>query len=353
MQSFKSMTMPTMSEPTALEDSIRMILSGDHQSLEESFNTIVTESACNEPIDLRESWQTFEHKLLAHFDAEEAHILPVFGRSEPKEAREILDEHERLRGRLVELAIDLDLHCLKPESVRSFVEELRSHAAREELLLYPWAARHLGNVVGAHLRRALSVGTLHDATGRVAREEWRIDPDRSTLHFSLRHLVVGEIKGEFARWGGTLSVDEATPTDSSVRVWVDLESVNTGEPSRDGQIRSPEFFEVGRFPRAVFASRQIRLPDRGNPVVRGRLQMHGTEGDVELEIVRRDEKTGADGTVRAVYSVKGQIDRRQFGLRWNQDLDVGGVVVGDQVQIEAHLEAIRSHSENAPGKDQP
>ena len=78
------------------------------------------------------------------------------GRSR-KRRRKILDEHARLRGRLVELAIDLDLHCLKPDVVSAFVDELRSHAAREELLLYPWAARQLGNVVGAHLRRALSV----------------------------------------------------------------------------------------------------------------------------------------------------------------------------------------------------
>ena len=100
-----------------------------------------------------------------------------FSRSEPKEAREILDEHARLRGRLVELAIDLDLHCLRPETVSAFVDELRSHAAREELLLYPWAARQLGNVVGVHLRQALSVGDAGDATVAEPREEWRIDPD--------------------------------------------------------------------------------------------------------------------------------------------------------------------------------
>jgi polyisoprenoid-binding protein YceI len=139
-------------------------------------------------------------------------------------------------------------------------------------------------------------------------------------------------------------VDEVNPTSSSIRVWVDLESVNTGEPARDAQVRSPEFFDVAKFPRAIFASTEIRLPDRSNPVVRGRLQLHGTEGIVDLEIVRREERTGADGTARAVYSVKGRFDRRAFGLRWNQDLDVGGVVVGDQVQIEAHVEAIRSHS---------
>ena len=213
--------MPNMSEPSALEESIRTILSGDHQRLEALFDTLVEESARDEPLELRDAWRTFERQLLAHFDAEEVHVLPVFGRSDPTAAREILAEHARLRGRLVELAIDLDLHCLKSDTVSALVGELRSHAAREELLLYPWAARQLGNVVGAHLRRALAKGKSGGATAPTSHQDWRIDPDRSTLRFSLRHIVVQEIKGEFTRWGGTLSVDEVNPTNSSIRVWVD------------------------------------------------------------------------------------------------------------------------------------
>jgi polyisoprenoid-binding protein YceI len=110
---------------------------------------------------------------------------------------------------------------------------------------------------------------------------------------------------------------------------------------RDAQVRSAEFFDVARFPRATFASSEVRLPDDGNPVIRGRLSLHGAEREVDLEIVQRDERTDEDGTTRATYAVKGRFDRRDFGLRWNQDLDIGGVVVGDQVQIEARVEAIR------------
>ena len=80
--------MPNISEPSALEESIRTILSGDHQSLDASFDAIVRESACDESLELRDAWRTFERQLVAHFDAEEAHVLPVFGRSKPKEAQE-------------------------------------------------------------------------------------------------------------------------------------------------------------------------------------------------------------------------------------------------------------------------
>ena len=81
------MTTPHTNEPSALEDSIRAILSGDHQRLEQSFDAIVKESAGAEPRDLRDAWQAFEGDLLAHFDAEEAQVLPLFARAEPKEAR--------------------------------------------------------------------------------------------------------------------------------------------------------------------------------------------------------------------------------------------------------------------------
>jgi polyisoprenoid-binding protein YceI len=332
------MTMSTTgTEHSHLEESIQTILGGDHQRLEKSFEAIVAASTYQDQHAIRELWRGFEREVLAHLDAEEAHVLPLFAKSDPDEAEEMLDQHARIRERLLALAIDLDLHSLPPAEVRSFIGELRSHAAREERVLYPWAARQLGKIVGSHLQRALAEGQK----ARLPDPDWHIDGERSTLRFWLRHIVVQEIKGQFRRWGGTLTVDEVEPTRSSARVWVDLASVDTGNVERDAQVRSAEFFDVDRFPRATFASTGIRLPDGGNPVISGRLNLHGAERDVDLEIVGRDERADDDGTARAIYTLKGRFDRRDFGLRWNQDLDVGGVVVGDQVQLEAHVEATR------------
>jgi polyisoprenoid-binding protein YceI len=332
--------MPTAIERSNLEESIQTILGGDHQRLEKSFEAVVAASSYYDPSDLQELWQGFERELVTHLTAEEAHVLPLFSKSEPREANEILDQHARIRERLLTLAIDLDLHSLKPEQLKSFVDELRSHAAREELVLYPWAARQLGKVAGAHLRRALA-----DSHGEPApSQDWRVDPEHSTLRFSLRHVVVREIKGTFKRWGGAVTLDEVDPTRSKARVWVDLASIDTADPARDAQIRSAEFFDVAQFPRATFASTEIRLPDGGSPLIHGRLRLHGAEREVALEICRREERTDEAGNERAIYTVKGRFDRRDFGLRWNQDLDVGGVVVGDQVQVEAHVEAVRRRS---------
>lgn len=172
-------------------------------------------------------------------------------------------------------------------------------------------------------------------------KEWRIDSERSTLRFSLRHIIVSEIRGSFGRWGGTITHDEVDPTKSIVNVWVDLNSVDTGDQERDRHVCSSEFFDIERFPLATFTSTNVRLDDR-SPVVQGALDLHGVTAQVDLEIVEREHTTDPSGIERTTYSISGRLDRREFGLRWNQDLDLGGIVVGDDIRIQAHIESVRS-----------
>jgi polyisoprenoid-binding protein YceI len=167
----------------------------------------------------------------------------------------------------------------------------------------------------------------------LARERWEIDGSRSTLTFALRHFVVGEIKGTFGRWGGVLLLDPAHLGRSSLEVWFELSSVDTGDPERDAHLRSPELLDAARFPRAELRSTGIALRGDGDAIVSGRLDLHGVTRDVELAIV-------AEG--HAHYRASAKIDRQEFGLHWNQDLDVGGIVVGDNVEIAAHVEMVRT-----------
>ncbi len=124
-------------------------------------------------------------------------------------------------------------------------------------------------------------------------------------------------------------------------MWVDLASVDTGEGERDTQIRSAQFFDVAHFQRATFSSSEIVLPERANPIVKGFLALHGFIEDVVLEITRHSRWTDAAGVERTSYQIKTSMDRRRFGLRWNLDLDVLDVVVGDQIEIVADVQAIR------------
>jgi polyisoprenoid-binding protein YceI len=173
-------------------------------------------------------------------------------------------------------------------------------------------------------------------------ERWEIDPARSSLTFNLRHIVFQQIRGRFERWGGTLFIDRHQPWLSSVQVWVDLASVTTDDVARDAHVRSSEFLDVSRFPRAEFKSTNVSVAD-GQIVVQGLLRMCGVVHDVEI---RADVEVGqtlpdSDGRERTSYTARGVIDRQSFGLHWNQDLDVGGIVVGDEVEITAKVEIIR------------
>ncbi len=174
-------------------------------------------------------------------------------------------------------------------------------------------------------------------------ERWEIDLARSSLSFNLRHIIVQRIRGRFARWGGTLFVDRRQPGLSSVQVWVDLGSITTDDQERDAHIRSSEFLDVARFPRAEFQSTNVDIPD-GEVVVEGLLSLHGIVHDVEIRAdVEVGEMTDSpDRRERLIFTARAVVDRQSFGLHWNQDLDVRGVVVGDEVEIVAKAEAFRS-----------
>jgi polyisoprenoid-binding protein YceI len=178
----------------------------------------------------------------------------------------------------------------------------------------------------------------HGADGEL--ERWLIDATRSSLRFSLRHLVIRQIRGQFRRWGGVLFLDRVEPWLSSVSVWIDLGSIETDEPERDEHVRSEEFLDVARFPRAEFKSDTVEIREE-RVVVHGRLDLHGVVHDVDVEIEPQAETRDPDGRQRSRYRVKGSLDRQAFGLHWNQDLDVGGVVVGDEIELLADVEVLR------------
>ena len=184
------------------------------------------------------------------------------------------------------------------------------------------------------------------AAGNSRLERWEIDPARSSLTFNLRHIVVQQIRGRFERWGGSLFIDRHQPWLSSVQVWVDLASVTTDNLERDAQVRSSEFLDVARFPRAEFKSTNVDVPD-GQVVVQGLLSMHGIVHDVEIraEVEVGETTSDSGGRERTCYTARGVIDRQSFGLHWNQDLDVGGIVVGDEVEIAAKVEVLRSEGD--------
>ena len=118
--------------------------------------------------------------------------------------------------------------------------------------------------------------------------------------------------------------------------------MDTGDRARDEQVRSSEFFDIARFRRAVFTSTEILLPADSHPVVLGTLDLHGVKAGVAVEITE-DLPWSSDPTAPMMsFPIRARFDRRPFGLRWNQDLDIGGVVVGDEVEVKARVELVRA-----------
>jgi hypothetical protein len=130
-------------EAPADEPSIEELLVADHERLDQLFQAIAAEAALGDSELLHRQWTAFGQALTRHMDVEEVRIISAFSRAEPKQARALLDDHARIRGMLTELAIDLDVHRLRPDRIRALVAELDEHARRETAILYPWTGHAL------------------------------------------------------------------------------------------------------------------------------------------------------------------------------------------------------------------
>jgi polyisoprenoid-binding protein YceI len=170
---------------------------------------------------------------------------------------------------------------------------------------------------------------------------WNIDPSHSAIAFSVRHMVVSKTRGRFTKWSGELRFDADEPRASSVQVNIDPASIDTADAQRDEHLRSADFLDVEKFPTASFRSTKVEEVESGVYRVTGDLTVHGVTKSVVLDIVY--EGTGKDpwGGERAGFSGSTSIDRKDFGLRWNQALETGGVLVGDKVELILEIEAVK------------
>ncbi|NIP81302.1 MAG: YceI family protein, partial [Gemmatimonadetes bacterium] len=169
---------------------------------------------------------------------------------------------------------------------------------------------------------------------------WNIDAAHSLAEFTVRHMMITKVRGRFPEVEGTIRVDEAEPENSSVRVRIDATSIDTGQEDRDAHLRSGDFFDVERYPALTFESTRVeglRLEPGTGFTVWGDLTIHGVTKEVELSAVYEGGGTDPWGGDRVSFAAETEIDRRDFGLEWNQALETGGVLVGHEVKI--HLEA--------------
>jgi polyisoprenoid-binding protein YceI len=169
---------------------------------------------------------------------------------------------------------------------------------------------------------------------------WKIDPSHSAIQFSVRHMVISKVRGAFTRWTGELAFDADQPAASAVSVRIDASSIETHEPKRDEHLRSADFFDVAVYPEITFSSRSVEARGKERYRVIGDLTIRGTTRSVELDAEFLG--LGADpwGGQRVAFQARGSVHRKDFGLTWNQVLETGGVLVGDQIEITLDVQAV-------------
>ncbi len=175
--------------------------------------------------------------------------------------------------------------------------------------------------------------------------QYEIDPAHSSLQFSVRHLMMTNVRGTFHGVHGTVSFDPANPAQSTIEATIDVATINTHDEKRDGHLKSPDFFNVAEFPQMSFHSTKIEKKSESDFLVTGDLTLHGVTKPVTLT-VEDVSAEGKDffGNTRIGAAVKGKLKRSEFGLTWNAALETGGVAVSDEVKLEFELELIKAQS---------
>lgn len=183
---------------------------------------------------------------------------------------------------------------------------------------------------------ALTVPVLAQA------DTWHIDPAHTNVEFTVRHMMISNVKGQFQKTSGTITAGGNDPSSAKIDATIDASSVDTRVEKRDAHLKSPDFLDVAKYPTITFQSTKVEAAGPGKWNVTGDLTLHGVTKPVVLEV----EQSGAPihdpmGNMRAGASATTKIKRSDFGLTWNKVLESGGVMVGDEVAISIDVEAIK------------
>lgn len=178
-------------------------------------------------------------------------------------------------------------------------------------------------------------------SGNALAADYTIDPDHSSVGFKVKHLAISTVPGKFAHFSGTFSYDEKSPAEAKAEAEIKVQSIDTGNQKRDDHLRSGDFFLAEKFPEIKFVSKEVKPGSDGQMAVVGDLTIRGVTKPVTLDV--KFEGSGKDmyGKDRAAFVGTTKISRKEFGVNWNKVLETGGLVVGDEVQIEVSVEGTK------------
>jgi polyisoprenoid-binding protein YceI len=177
-------------------------------------------------------------------------------------------------------------------------------------------------------------------------DRWEIDSSHSSVHFSVRHLVIAKVRGSFTRWSGTVQVPDGDFSKATVAVTIDASSIDTGVADRDAHLKSADFFDVQKFPTITFKTTKITKGEGNTLKAEGDLTIHGVTKPVVLNVEYTPETLANGKTIRGLTATT-KINRKDFGLNWNRTIEAGGVMVGEEAAITVEGELVKQTAPTA------
>ena len=197
----------------------------------------------------------------------------------------------------------------------------------------------------AKLALAATIAATLAVSSPAATTTWQIDPAHTAAGFSVKHMMIATVRGQFKGVTGTVNWDDQDISNSIVDVTIDANTVDTGEPKRDADLKSANFFDVANYPTITFKSTKIERISAAKMKVAGNLTIHGITKPVVLDV---EGPSGAIkdpyGKTRVALNATTTVNRMDYGVKWNAKMDGGGIVVGDDVNINIDLEMIKKEA---------
>jgi polyisoprenoid-binding protein YceI len=175
-----------------------------------------------------------------------------------------------------------------------------------------------------------------------AQTKWSVDPTHSNVKFSVSHMVISEVEGSFSGFEGTIDAPSADFNNSSISFSVNVGSINTNSDQRDGHLKSPDFFDVAKYPTMTFTSASFKKTTGNNYKLEGNLTIKGVTKKVTFDVTYGGIAKDPYGNTKAGFKAKGTIKRMEYGLTWSALTEAGGLVVGDDVAIMLNIELVKA-----------
>jgi len=194
------------------------------------------------------------------------------------------------------------------------------------------------------IRQAIvALGMILSVGSSIAADTYQVDPAHTTVGFSIAHLVINTVHGRFKDLTGTVVIDpDKSNAVVEAKSTIQVKSIDTGVTQRDNHLRSADFFDAEKFPTITFVSKRVEN-QAGQQTIVGDFTMHGVTKELALSVkVKGPIKDPMSGKPRIGIEAKGSLNRKDYGLTWNRALEAGGVMVGEEVQIEINAEAVKA-----------